>query len=74
MVSNQNYVLSRIADVEMMIGVVADPKFAKADSRLDILWKIADCMDAVIFNGDAILDLQGQRILDHKGEFDVIVE
>jgi hypothetical protein len=73
-VSNKDYVLSRIADVEMMIGVVADPKFAKADSRLDILWKIADCMDAVIFNGDAILDLQGQRILDHKGEFDVIVE
>jgi hypothetical protein len=74
MVSNKDYVLSRIADVEMMIGVVADPAFAKEDSRLDIVWKIAECMDAVIFNGDAILDLQGQRILDVKGNFDIVVE
>jgi hypothetical protein len=73
-VSNKDYVLSRIADAEMMIGVVADPEFAKEDSRLDILWRIAECMDAVIFNGDAILDLLGQRILDQNGNFDVVIE
>jgi hypothetical protein len=74
LVSNRDYALSRIADVEMMIGVVADPEFAMEDSRLDILWKIAECMDAVIFNGDALLDLHGQRILDQNGDFDVVVE
>jgi hypothetical protein len=58
----------------MMIGVVADPEFSENDSRLDILWHIAECMDALIFNGDAILDSQGQRILDHTGNFDVVVE
>lgn len=74
MVPNQDYVLSRIADAEMLIGVVADPEFVMGDSRLDILWKIAECMDSVIFNGDAILNLHGQRILDHHGDFDVVVE
>jgi hypothetical protein len=73
-VSNQRYVLSRIASVQMMIGVVADPEFAEDDSRWDILWRIAERMGALIFNGDAILDLQGQRILDHDGKFDVVVE
>jgi hypothetical protein len=73
-VSNQRYVLSRIANVQMMIGVVADPKFAKEDRRFDILWRIAECMDALVFNGNAILDLQGQRILDHERKVDVVVE
>jgi hypothetical protein len=72
--SNQKFVLNRIANVEMMIGVVADPEFADDDGRLDILWRIAECMDALIFNGDAILDLQGQQILDQNGKFDVVVE
>jgi len=71
--SNQDYVLSRIANVEMMIGVVADPEFTIEDSRLDTLWKIAECVDAVVFNGNAILDAHGKRILDNSGHFDVVV-
>jgi hypothetical protein len=72
--SNQGYVLRRIANVQMMIGVVADPEFSEDDSRFNILWHIAECMDALVFNGEAILDLQGQRILDQDGKFDVVVE
>jgi hypothetical protein len=71
--SNKRYVLSRIADVQMMIGVVAEPQFLEDDSRFDILWGVAEWNSALIFNGEAILDLQGRRILDCNGEFDVLV-
>jgi hypothetical protein len=71
--SNKSRVLTRIENLEMMIGVVAEPEFVEDDSRFRILWRIAECMDALIFNGNAILDLHGQRILDRDGRFDVVV-
>ena len=73
-VSNRSFLLSRIENVKMMIGVVDNPEFTETDDRLETLWHISESMNALIFNGDAALNLQGQRILDHAGKFDVVVE
>lgn len=66
-------ILAVIGKVAMMIGVVADPEFSESDRRLDLLWDIVESTGALVFNGDAILDSQGNRVLDHSGDCDVIV-
>lgn len=71
--SNKNFVLGRIQNAKMMIGVVADPEFSEMDERLDCLWRIAEQLDAVIFNGDAMLNLQGQRIMTEIGDHDILI-
>lgn len=71
--ANQKFVLGQIENAKLMIGVVATPEFASVDSRLDCLWRISEALNAVIFNGDAILDLHGQCILSKAGEYDVLL-
>jgi hypothetical protein len=68
---NKRYVLDRIGNAAMMIGIVAEPHFEIDDMRLDCIWKIAEAVDGVIFNGDAILNLKGERILSNGGNRDV---
>lgn len=70
---NKNYVLARIENVEMMIGVVAEPELSDTDARLDCLWRLAEQIDAVIFNGDSMLNLAGERIISRSGEHDVLL-
>lgn len=72
-VSNKNFVLSRVENAKMMIGVVAEPEFSESDTRLDSLWRIAEELDAVIFNGQAMLNLEGERIIAKDGQHDVEV-
>jgi hypothetical protein len=69
--SNKNFVLSRVENAKMMLGVVADPSFSEGDTRLDYLWRIAEELDAVIFNGQAMLNLEGKRIIAKDGQHDV---
>ena len=70
-VSNKNFVLSRVENAKMMIGVVAEPEFLESDPRLDCLWKIAEKLDAVIFNGQAMLNLEGENIIMKDGQHDI---
>lgn len=70
---NKKYVLGRIENVAMMIGVVAEPEFSDTDARLDCLWSLAEQVDAVIFNGDSMLNLAGERIMSRSGEHDVLL-
>lgn len=72
-VANKTFVLKRIENATMMIGVVATPEFSDVDSRLDCLWRIAEEVDAVVFNGEAILNLRGQRIMSRNGEHDLVM-
>lgn len=71
--SNKEHVLDRILNVKMMIGVVADPEFLQDDIRLAVLWRVVESMDAVLFNGDAVFNLEGLQLLDRSGNFDVII-
>jgi hypothetical protein len=71
--SNKNVVLSRVENAKMMIGVIAEPEFSESDLRPDCLWRIAEQLDAVIFNGQAMLNLNGERIMAKDGQYDVQV-
>ena len=71
--SNQSNVLAHIANAKMLIGIVAEPDFVEDDDRLDSLWTIAESVNGLIFNGDSMLDLRGQRILSRNGDYDVVV-
>jgi hypothetical protein len=70
---NKRYVLDRVGNAELMIGVVADPECSETDPRLDCLWAVTEALDAVVFNGDAMLNLEGNRILSRNGEHDVLM-
>lgn len=71
-VSKKTAVLSRVALAKMLIGVVAEPEFVQDDKRLEYLWTIAEEIDARLFNGHAMLDSHGRRILSKDGEYDVL--
>jgi hypothetical protein len=71
--ANKDLVLSRVKGAEMMIGVVAEPEFRDIDIRLECLWRIVEKLDAIIFNGEAMLNLRGERIMTRSGEHDVDV-
>lgn len=70
---NKRYVMRRVENVEMIIGVVAEPEFSETDARLDCMWKIAEQVDAIVFNGDSMLNLAGERIISRSGEHDVLL-
>lgn len=70
---NKKYVLGRVDSVQMMIGVVADPEFSETDVRLGCILKLAEQLDAVIFNGDAMLTFEVERIMSQSGEHDLLM-
>jgi hypothetical protein len=71
--ANKREVLRRVETAQMMIGVVTDPELSETDARLDCLWRLAEAVDGVLFNGDAMLNLQGERILSRSGEHDILM-
>lgn len=69
--SNKDLVLSRVANARMLIGVVAEPEFRAPDARLECLARIADELDALIFDGQAMLNAKGERIIAKNGQHDI---
>src|SRR5262249_1730925 len=70
-VDNKERLLESIANAQMLIGFVADPVFSENDSRLDCLWTISEKLDALIFNGEAMLNSKGERVMTEDGHYDV---
>jgi hypothetical protein len=58
-------------ECEMAIGIVADPGFTKTDGRLDMVFAVAEHLDAMIFNGSGMIDKNGAMILDADGASEV---
>lgn len=71
--ANKQFVLSRVVNAEMLIGVIAEPAFIEKDKHFDCIWTLADRLDAIVFSGEAMLDAQGVRLLSQTGEADFIL-
>ncbi len=61
----------RILETETAIGIVAEPEFEEEDKRLDLIFRLTDMFDGIIFNGSGMLDKEGQVILDSDGDSEV---
>ena len=72
-IKNKEYVLDRILATKMMLGVVGVPHFLETYTRLACAWSVDQNLGSIIFNGDAMLDLDGERILTGNGEADVVL-
>jgi hypothetical protein len=68
---SKEFVLKRIADAEMFIGVVAND--LREEGSLDCIWAVAECLNAIVFSGEAMLNARGERLLDQTGMSDVTV-
>jgi len=54
---------TRISEAQWMVGVVGTPEFLDEDGHLDLILGISRKLDSVIFNGSAILDSNGEILL-----------
>jgi hypothetical protein len=64
-------VLDKIANAQMLIGVVGEPEFIEEDGHFDCIWSISEELHAVVFSGEAMLDCTGRRLLSESGDYDV---
>jgi hypothetical protein len=71
--ANKQFVLDRILDAGMMIGVVGDPEFIEADGHFDTIWSASEKLDALVFTGSAMLNGKGETLLDEDGTFEIKV-
>ncbi len=67
----KNQLTNRILETNTAIGIVADPEFNDEDERLDLVFKLSELFDGVIFNGSMMLNKDGQVILDSEGNSDL---
>lgn len=58
-----NFILS----CRTAVGIVAEPAFTEEDTRLDLVFEIAELLDGIIFNGSEMLNQRGELILGADG-------
>jgi hypothetical protein len=63
--------LERIESFALAIGVVAEPGFVEDSGHFDCIFGLAEALDAVIWNGNGILNAEGSMILDGEGNSEV---
>jgi hypothetical protein len=63
--------LNDISLVDLLIGVVAHPDAEGPDPRFDVIFAVAQSVDGMIFNGDAMLNSDGQIIVGSSGESEI---
>lgn len=56
-------VVSHIQSCELVVGVVADPAFDADERYHDVVFAIAKALDAVVFNGQEMLNANGEVLL-----------
>jgi hypothetical protein len=59
----KSMVLEAIANTRMFIGVVAEPELNEGGEHLTCILAIARQLDALLFDGKAMHDAQGRRLL-----------
>jgi hypothetical protein len=68
--NNKGYILKNIGETKLAIGVVGDPQFSEEDGHFDCILAVAEKIEGIIFNGEAMLDFKGDMILSKYGTFD----
>jgi len=71
MEATQSDVLSRVANMAMAIGVVAEPELVEEAHHHDCIFGIAAALNAIIWTGNAVINADGKMILDADGNSDV---
>jgi hypothetical protein len=64
-------VLEKVEQFALAIGVVAEPGFDEEAGHFDCLFGLTAELDAIIWNGNGVLDAEGSMILDADGESEV---
>ena len=52
------------------LGTIHDPDFRDGDERLEVIFKVARFLDAVLFLPSSLRDADGRVLLDVNGEGD----
>lgn len=65
--SKQEAVLRAIGSSTIVVGVVADPAFVEEEGHFECVLDVARILDGLIFNGTAMLDSEGNLLLDQEG-------
>lgn len=65
-------VLDRVSGMELAIGVVAEPEFVEEAGHFDYIFGIAAAVDGIIWNGEGVLNADGQLLLDGEGNCEVM--
>ena len=63
-------VLNLIPTFSFALGTIHEPDFRDGDERLDIISKVAESLDAVLFLPSSLRDAHGRILLDADGESD----
>lgn len=69
--STQKDVLSRVENMAMAIGVVAEPEFVAEERHYDYIFGVAAALDAIIWTGNGVINADGKLILDEDGDSEV---
>lgn len=61
-------ILRKISNVKMFIGIVGDPEILEAERHFDIIFALSERLDGLIFDGNAIIDKNGDLLLNRDGK------
>lgn len=68
---HRDRILSLTTTFRFALGLIFDPDYARGnDPRLDLVYAIAQKMDAIFFSPMAMLDASGRTLYSMDGEFD----
>ena len=64
-------VLARVENFALAIGVVAEPGFDEGAGHFECIFGLAAELDAIVWNGNGVLDAEGSMILDGEGNSEI---
>ena len=64
-------VLARVEEYALAIGVVAEPNFDEDAGHFEGIFGLAAELDAIVWNGNGVLDAEGSMILDGDGDSEI---
>jgi hypothetical protein len=64
-------IVAHINNATLMIVVVAEPEFSEQDLHPEFIYSLAQTLNGMVFDGDAMHDDEGEILLDQRGESDV---
>jgi hypothetical protein len=64
-------VLERVDQFVLAIGVVGEPGFDEEAGHYECIFGLAGALDAIVWNGNGVVDAEGNMILDSEGNSEV---
>lgn len=67
---NKERIIKLVESSVWVIGIMVEPEFKEEAGHFECIFKIAELLDGLIFNGIGMIDKNGLMILDKDGEYD----